>query len=267
MSAKIISIAIQKGGTGKTTTAYALGTGLSKFGYKVLMVDIDPQANLTLALGHPEMLDKIPGTLYEAIWAVSKEQKYEIEDIILNCPQGVDLLPSTKHLGAADHELIQVDQRQLVLKQILEEVKEKYDFIIIDTPPKVDNMTINALSASDYYLIPLNAEYFATSGLVMIMDAADKIRQYTNPNLSCLGVLLNRYNPHKVAMRNLAELAGREIGDLIFKQHIRENIALMEAQMSNQSIYDYEVSSNGAKDYAAFTREVLERLDLVEKVG
>ncbi|MEL6671256.1 MAG: ParA family protein, partial [Bacteroidota bacterium] len=195
-----------------------------------------------------------------------KEQPYAVKDIILSCPQGVDLLPSTKHLGASDHELIQVDQRQLVLSKILNQVKDDYDFVLIDTPPKVDNLTINALSASDHYIIPLNAEYFATSGLVQIMDAANRIVAHINPSLQCLGVLFNRYNPHKVAMRNMAELAEGQIGELIFKQHIRENIALMEAQMSNASIYDYDASSNGAKDYAGFTKEVLERLGLLEKV-
>lgn len=263
MSATIISIAIQKGGTGKTTTAIALGTGLSKYGQKVLLVDMDPQANLTLSLGHHEMLASVSKTLYEAIWAVSKEQDYDVPGIILPTELGVDLLPSTKHLGAADHELIQVDQRQMVLAKILEQVKESYDIIIVDTPPKIDNLTINALSASDYYLVPLSAEYFAASGLELLLDSAARIKEHINPELECLGVLMNRYNPHKVAMRNMASIAENRMGELVYTTYIRENISLMEAQMANQSIYEYAPKSNGAKDYDAFVQETMLRLGLV----
>ena len=262
MSATIISIAIQKGGTGKTTTTNALGVGLAKQGYKVLLVDIDPQANLTLGLGHHELLNVVPKTLYEAIWAVSKEQPYDVGGIILNIEPNVDLLPSTKHLGAADHELIQVDDRQLVLKQILDQVQDAYDIILIDTPPKIDNLTINALSASNYYLVPLNAEYYAASGLELLIDAAERVKKHFNPELECLGVLLNRYNPHKIAMRNMAGFAQEKLGDLVFSAYIRENVALMEAQMTNQNIFDYNPQSNGAADFTAFTREVMQRLQL-----
>ncbi|MCB0838218.1 MAG: ParA family protein [Bacteroidetes bacterium] len=267
MSAKIISIAIQKGGTGKTTTAYALGTGLKKYGMKVLLVDIDPQANLTLGLGHHDSLNTVPKTLYEAIWAVSKEQDYDVKGIIRQTSAGVDLLPSTKHLGASDHELIQVDNRQLVLKSILDQVKEDYDIIIIDTPPKIDNLTINALSASDYYLIPLNAEYFAASGLELLVDTADRVKEHFNPGLECLGVVMNRFNPHKIAMRNMATFAENRLGNLIFQGHIRENVALMEAQMVNQSIFDYMPDSNGAKDFDALTQEVMARLQIPVKTS
>ena len=262
MSAMIISIAIQKGGTGKTTTTIALGTGLAKYGQKVLLVDMDPQANLTLSMGHHEMLNSVSKTLYEAIWAISKDQEYDVPGIILPTELGVDLLPSTKHLGAADHELIQVDQRQMVLKRILDQVRDMYDLIIIDTPPKIDNLTINALSASDYYLVPLNAEYFAASGLELLLDAAKRIKDHINPDLQCLGVLLNRYNPHKVAMRNMASIAERRMGELVYTSYIRENISLMEAQMNNMSIYDYAPKSNGAADYAAFVRETMLRLGI-----
>lgn len=260
MSATIISIAIQKGGTGKTTTVLALGSGLSKFGHKVLLVDMDPQANLTLSLGHHELLSSVPKTLYEAIWAVSKDQDYDVAEIIRTTELGVDLLPSTKHLGAADHELIQVDQRQMVLKRILAQVQDEYDFILVDTPPKIDNLTINALSASDYYLVPLNPEYFAASGLELLLDAANRIKEHINPDLQCLGVLLNRYNPHKVAMRNMAAIAEKRMGELVYDAYIRENVSVMEAQMNNMSIYDYAPKSNGAQDFAAFVKETMSRL-------
>lgn len=262
MNATIISIAIQKGGTGKTTTANALGFGLAKQGLKVLLVDIDPQANLTLGLGHHALLNAVPRTLYEAIWAVSKDQPYQVADIILEIEPNVHLLPSTKHLSAADHELIQVDNRQLILKQILDQVSDAYDVIIIDTPPKIDNLTINALAASDYYLVPLNAEYYAASGLELLIDTTERVKSHFNPNLACLGVLLNRYNPHKIAMRNMASFAKDKLEDLVFVTYIRENIALMEAQMTNQNIFHYNPESNGAKDYEAFTREVMDRLQL-----
>lgn len=262
MSTTIISIAIQKGGTGKTTTTHSLGAGLARQGYKVLLVDIDPQANLTLGLGHFELLNVVPRTLYEAIWAVSKNQPYDVADIILEIEPNIHLLPSTKHLGASDHELIQVDERQLVLKRILDQVKGNYDFILIDTPPKIDNLTINALAASHYYIVPLNAEYYATSGLELILDAAERVKNHFNPTLACLGVLLNRYTPHKVAMRNMAGFAKEKLGDLVFTAYIRENVSLMEAQMSNQTIYDYNPQSNGAIDFMAFTLEVMKRLQL-----
>ncbi|MEM7371432.1 MAG: AAA family ATPase [Bacteroidota bacterium] len=262
MSATIISIAIQKGGTGKTTTANALGFGLAQQGLKVLLADIDPQANLTLGLGHHELLSAVPRTLYEAIWAVSKDQPYQVADIILEIEPHVHLLPSTKHLSAADHELIQVDERQMVLKRILAQVSDAYDIIIIDTPPKIDNLTINALAASDYYLVPLNAEYYAASGLELLIDTTDRVKTHFNPDLACLGVLLNRYNPHKIAMRNMAAFAKEKLGELVFTTYIRENIALMEAQMTNQNIFHYNPESNGAADYLAFTQEVMKRLQL-----
>ena len=262
MSATIISVAIQKGGTGKTTTTNALGVGLAKQGYRVLLVDIDPQANLTLGLGHHALLNVISKTLYEAIWAISKEQPYEVRSILLEIEPNVHLLPSTMHMSAADHDLIQVDNRQLVLQRILAQVADDYDIILIDTPPKIDNLTINALSASNYYLVPLNAEYYAASGLELLMDAVGRVKEHYNPGLECLGVLLNRYNPHKIAMRNMAEFAKNRLGELIFSTHIRENVALMEAQMTNQNIFDYNPLSNGAADFQAFTLEVMKRLQL-----
>ena len=265
MSAKIISIAIQKGGTGKTTTAFSLGTGLARYGHRVLLVDIDPQANLTLALGHHDKLNAVPETLYEAIWAVSKEQDYDVKGIVCETSAGVDLLPSTKHLGASDHELIQVDNRQLILKEILKQVKAEYDIIIIDTPPKIDNLTINALAASDYFLVPLNAEYFAASGLELLLDTVERIKKHFQPNLECLGVIMNRYNNHKIAMRNMRSFVEQRLGDLIFEGHIRENVALMEAQMMNKSIFDYMPESNGAKDYDTLTKQVMGRLKLPVK--
>lgn len=267
MSGIIISVAIQKGGTGKTTTTFALGTGIARHGYRVLLVDTDPQANLTLGLGQHTYLDAIRDTLYEAIWARSKDQPYTMKDIIVETPAGVSLIPGTKHLGAADHELIQVDERHLVLRDLLAEIKDDYDVILIDTPPKIDNLTINALTASDYYLMPLNAEYFATSGLELLIDTAERVQKHFNPHLQCLGVLFNRFNPHKVAMRNMAAFAEQRLGDLVFKTTIRENIAVMEAQMNNMSIYDYSLDSNGAQDFLALTQEVLQRLGLTVKTA
>jgi chromosome partitioning protein len=248
---QIVTVLNMKGGVGKTSSVINISAILKKK-YKVLLIDLDAQANLTQGLGIPDDLEKSAYTLLR--------KDYKIEDIIMS-HEGLDIIPSTIDLAVADLELSSRTLRELILQGILAPIKNKYDFIFIDCAPNLGLTTINAIAASDYYLIPLQAEYFALRGLVKLINAVDFIREETRTHVQLAGVFLTRFNKQKTLSKDVAEIAKEQMNEKLMTHFIRENIAIAESQAEGVSIYDYDKKhnrqSNGATDYENLTNEML----------
>jgi chromosome partitioning protein len=248
---EVISVALQKGGTAKTTTTQNLGAGLHKRGYKVLYIDLDGQGSLTYALGV-----KTPQkTIYEALKGI-----VSVQETIYATEQG-DLIPASEHLAMLDNELTKTG-REYKLKELLEPIKEKYDFILIDTPPALNVLSLNALTVSDSLIIPLQADIFSLQGLGQLYESIYAIKRYTNPKLTVKGFLLSRYNARSILTKDLTQIiedTARQYGTKLFKTKIRECIAVKEAQLMKKNIFDYAPNSNASKDFEKFIEEVLEK--------
>ena len=243
---KIISISNHKGGVGKTTSAINIGAGLNILKKKVLLIDLDPQANLSQSLGVVE-----PDTnIYGAIRGDYKLQPIEIL-------KGLDLIPSTLDLSGAEIEMSGEAGREYILKDLIEPLRASYDFIIIDSPPSLGLLTINAFTASDSILIPLQAQYLALQGLTKLIEVVDKIKRRLNKELEIGGVFITQYDKRKVLNRDVAETIKAHFKDEVFKTMIRDNIALAEAPANGLDIFRYSPKSYGAEDYLSLSKEIL----------
>jgi chromosome partitioning protein len=241
----IISISNHKGGVGKTTSAVNIGVGLKNEGKKVLLVDLDPQANLTQSLG----IQAAGKTIYHAMKG----------DSLPVIPASVDVVPSSLDLAAIESELASKIARESVLKKLLAPYKDKYDYILIDCPPSLGILTINAFTASDEIFIPLQAEYLALSGLSKMMEIMELIRSELNPTLKVGGIFLTQYDSRRVLNRNILEGVKEQFPNELFKAIIRENVSLAEAPISRRHIYDYSSRSKGAEDYTALVTEIIKK--------
>ncbi len=246
----VISLLNHKGGVGKTTSAINIGAGLVELGKKVLLVDLDPQANLTLSLGVPRQ----PVTIYEAIRGES-----ELKPI--NVKENLDVIISTLDLSGAEMELINEAGREQILRELFEPVREEYDFIIVDCPPSLGLLTLNALTGSDYVIIPLQTEFLAMQGLAKIKQVIQKVRLRLNKGLEIAGVIATMYDHRKVLNRDVVETIKKYFGDLVFETMIRDNVALAEAPSRRQDIFDYNAGSSGAEDYLALSKEIIHRIE------
>ncbi len=247
---KIISLLNHKGGVGKTTSAINIGAGLVELGKKILLIDLDPQANLTLSLGIPRQKYSI----YEAIRGESELVPFTIRE-------NFDVVSSTLDLSGAEMELINEAGREFILRELFEPVIEEYDYIIIDCPPSLGLLTLNALTCSDYVYIPLQTEFLALQGLTKIKQIIDKVRFRLNKKLQIGGVIATMYDSRKVLNRDVVDTIRKYFGEKVFDTLIRDNIALAEAPAQRQDIFSYNRSSNGAKDYLALCKEVLVRTE------
>lgn len=247
---KIISLANHKGGVGKTCSAVNIGACLSKHGKHVLLIDIDPQANLSLSLGIKEPKKSIYHVLTE---------KGSFEEIIVKITDKLHVIPSSLDLSGAELELASTTGREFVLKELLVPLKKKYDFILIDCPPSLGLLTINAFTASDEVYIPLQAQFLATQGLAKLSDIIERVKKKLNKRLEIGGVFLTQYDKRKVLNREVAGSVEGFFKDKVFKTKIRDNIALGEAPSSGLDIFRYNSKSSGAVDYLALTKEVLSR--------
>lgn len=251
---KIISIVNQKGGVGKTTTAMNLAAFLSELGYFVLLVDIDPQGNASsgLGLGRENPLEH---GIYEAL---AKQKR--IHDIIRNTKhEGLRMAPSTANLAGANIELVDVERREFVLADLLEEVRHAYDYIIIDCPPSLGLLTINGLVAADELLIPVQAEYYALEGLGQLLSTINLIQTHVKPNLNILGAVLTMYDGRTKLSDEILHELYKYFPDNIFRTVIPRTVRLAEAPSFGKSILHYDPSGKGAKAYERLAREVLER--------
>jgi chromosome partitioning protein len=246
----IISFLNHKGGVGKTTTTINTGAGLVKLGKKVLLLDLDPQANLTISLGIPRQ--KV--TIYENMRGEAEISPYTVKE-------GFDVITSTLDLSGAEMELINEAGREYILRELFAPIVHDYDYILIDCPPSLGLLTLNALTASQYVIIPMQTEFLAMQGLAKIKQIIDKVRFRLNKQLQIGGVLPTMYDHRKVLNRDIVETIQKFFGDKVFKTMIRENVALAEAPSHQQDIFEYSPKSNGAEDYLALAQELVARVE------
>ena len=250
--AKIIAIANQKGGVGKTTTSINLAAGLAYCNKRVLLVDFDPQGNTTQGVGHRVGLKDL--TVYDALL-----NETQVNECIKNLKKPpLDILPANINLAGADLELAKIEERrEKYLKEALSPVEENYDYIIVDCPPSLGLLNTNALAAADSVLIPVQCEYYALEGITQLLQTIRLVQKLFNPGLKIEGVLLTMYD----ARTNLSAEVGQEIRkhfkEKTYKTYIPRNVKLSEAPSVGKSIFDYDVNSEGAKAYVSLTREVI----------
>ncbi|MCS6928646.1 MAG: ParA family protein [Saprospiraceae bacterium] len=248
----IVSLLNHKGGVGKTTSAVNLGAGLVELGKKVLLVDMDPQANLTISLGIPRQRC----TIYEAM-------RGESELVPVTYKPNLDVITSSLDLSGAELELINEAGREFILRELLTQVEASYDYVIIDCPPSLGLLTLNALTSSRYVLIPLQTEFLAVQGLAKIKQVIDKVRLRLNTQLEMAGVIATMYDSRRVLNRDVVETIHKYFGDKVFNTYIRDNIALAEAPAHRKDIFEYSPKSTGAQDYLDLAREFLARVENV----
>lgn len=245
---KTVSVINQKGGVGKSTTAEMLISALSLKGFKVLAIDLDAQGNLSYSLAANLDSPTILEVLTEEISAKDAIKKAR-----------TDVISSNKALAGAD-AFIADTGKEYRLKEALEKIAKNYDFCIIDTPPALGILTINALTASDSVIIPAQADIYSLQGIENLEETIKAVKKYCNPNLKIEGILLTRYNPRTILSREVSEMAEKlaeKLETKLFKAKIRDAVAVKEAQISQESLFKYAAKSNVAKDYEGFINEFL----------
>ncbi len=246
METKIITIANHKGGVGKTTSTASIGNALAILGKRVLLIDLDAQQNLTFTLTQNEEPET---SVYDALVKDSPLP-------IVKVKENLDLVPASLELARAEIDMATKIAREGILKSLLEDYRDKYDYVLIDCPPSLGIVTTNALVASDRLYIPLTAEALPMKGLAMLDDVVGEVRRRVNPSLELGGVFFTRFNNRNLNKEVVKMIEGR-YGDMVFNTKIRENIALAEMPLSGQSIFEYDPKSNGAVDYMELAKEIL----------
>jgi chromosome partitioning protein len=253
-NARVISMCNQKGGVGKTTTTINLGASLAEFGRKVLLVDFDPQGSLSVGLGmNPQRMDL---TIYNLLM----QREVTLDDVVV--PSGVpgmDLLPSNIDLSAAEVQLVHEVGREQTLQRVLAPAVEKYDVILIDCQPSLGLLTVNALTASDGVIVPLECEYFALRGVALLKTTIDKVQERLNPKLQVDGVLGTMYDGRTLHGREVMERLVEAWGDTVFHTVIRRTIKFSDSTVAGEPITNYASSSAGAESYRQLAKEVLAR--------
>lgn len=255
---KTIAICNQKGGVGKTTTTVNLGVGLAMQGQRVLLIDADPQRDLTTCLGWQDT-DSLPVTLADKLSEVIRNAESSPFSGVLHHDENVDLVPSNLELSAFEMSLVTAMSREAVLKNYLSQVKEKYDYVLIDCMPSLGMITLNALTAADSVIIPVQAQYLPAKGMTQLLQTVSDVRRHTNPDLKIDGILLTlvdgRTNLAKSTVDALRDNFGSRIK--IYKSAIPMAVKAAEVSSKGKSIYAYEPNSTVSKAYANFTKEVL----------
>lgn len=255
---KVIALANQKGGTAKTTTTVNLGIGLVNQGYKVLLVDADPQGDLTTALGWTDA-DNLPITLATQMEKTIRDEPFVYNEGILHHKEGVDLIPTNIELSGMEMTLVNVMSRESTMKSYLSELKKDYDYILIDCMPSLGMLTINALAAADSVIIPVQVHYLPLKGMTQLMRTITKVQRQINPNLKVDGVLLTladmRTNLARTTSDSLKQNYGRFIK--VYQTVIPVSVKAAETSAAGKSIYSYDKNSTVAKAYTEFTREVV----------
>lgn len=250
---RIIAIANQKGGVGKTTTAINLSACLAEKGQKVLAIDMDPQGNMSSGLG----LDKnsVEKTIYDLIIGES-----EVEEVLQkNALENLDILPANVDLSAAEIELIGIDEKEYIVKKAIEKIKDAYDYVIIDCPPSLSMLTINAMTTADSVLVPIQCEYYALEGLSQLIHTVELVKERLNPVLEIEGVVFTMYDARTNLSLQVVENVKENLQQNIYKTIIPRNIRLAEAPSYGMPINQYDAKSAGADSYRRLADEVMNR--------
>ncbi len=251
--AKIISIANQKGGVGKTTTAINLSAGLAAEGKHVLLIDADPQANASSGLGID--IRALERTIYECLVSGTDPNPAILKTDVKN----LDLIPSHIDLVGAEIEMLQMESRETVLKRVIGRIEDVYDYIIIDCSPSLGLITVNALTASDSVIIPVQAEFFALEGIAKLLNTIKIIKSGLNPNLKIEGFLVTMYSAQLRLSQQVYQEVKRHFGPLVFDTVIARNVRLSEAPSHGLSVLDYDPASKGARNYRQLAREIIKK--------
>ena len=256
---KVIALTNQKGGVGKTTTAVNLGVCLSKQGKKVLLVDADAQANLTMSLGYPRP-DDLPISLATIMQDIIDDNPFDVQKGILHHSEGVDLLPSNIELSGLEVRLINAISRERVLTTCINEVKKNYDYVLIDCMPSLGMLTINALAAADSVVIPTQPHYLSAKGLELLLRSVSKVRRQINPHLRIEGILMTMVMPRTNISKEVTALVRSAYGQNIkvFDAQIPHSIRAVEATAEGKSIFAYDKGGKVAAAYEQFGKEVAE---------
>ena len=250
---KVIAIAIQKGGVGKTTTAINLSACVAEKGKKVLVIDIDPQGNTTTGFGIEK--NELQNTIYELMLGEVSVKECIIPNVIENLP--LSLIPSNINLAAAEIELIDQDRKEYVLKNELDWIKDQYDYIFIDCPPSLSMLTINAMTAADSILVPIQCEYYAMEGLGQLIHTANLIKKKINPGLSMEGFVFTMYDSRTNLSEEVVQMVKEAVDEHIFETVIPRNVRLAEAHSYGQPINIYDSKSAGAEAYRNLAAELI----------
>ncbi|GAB1477086.1 AAA family ATPase [Bacillota bacterium] len=247
---KTLVITNQKGGVGKTSTASAIAGGLQEKGYKILAVDMDPQGNLGFCLDAE--IDNSP-TVYELMKGTAK-----IEDVIQS-KKGIDIIPSNILLSGAELEFTKMG-REFLLRNGIAPVVDNYDLVIIDTPPALNILTVNAYTATDYLIIPMVPEILSLLGISQLRETIELVKSVYNPKVEVLGILLNKYDKRRVLTRDVEDMAkmiAKELNSRVFDTKIRSSVAVAEAPAHGESVYRHAPRSNATRDYRNFIKELI----------
>lgn len=249
--ATVITITNHKGGVGKTTSAANIAAGMHAQGRRVLLIDLDPQANLTQTFGifNPE------ADVYRMIRGQQELAATEIRD-------GLDILPATLELAGAEVELIGEPGREYILRDLLEPARGVYDVLIIDSPPSLGLLTVNALAAADYVYIPMQAEYLAMQGLTRLQDVLDKVRTRLNKGLRLGGIFITRHNPRKVLSREVVERIAELYGDKLLPGYISDSVTVAEAPAEGADLFKYAPTAKATQEYLALAARIMEDIGL-----
>lgn len=246
---RVISFANQKGGCAKTTTVQNVGAGLAKLGRKVCLIDLDPQANLTEGMGlNPDDLDL---TVYNLILDGAP-----FDAVVQEIKENLWLVPSSIELAGAEVALATLAGKDLRLKKALEQAKE-FDYIIIDSPPSLSQLTLNGLTAATEVIVPLQTEFYSYKALKRLIETIDTVKQYTNPGITITGIICTFYREQRILNRNVAEQLKEHFGTKVFKTKIHDNIKLAEAPAAGQDIFAYFSNCQGAWDYKNLCHEII----------
>ena len=254
---KIIAIANQKGGVGKTTTSVNLGIGLTAEGNRVLLVDCDPQGSLTVSLGYKEP-DQLENTLASLISEVIEDEDLQIKETIIHHEEGVDLIPANIELSALEINMVNVMSRELMMKCLIDQIRQDYDYIIIDCMPSLGMLTINALVCADSVLIPVQAAYLPVKGLQQLIKTISRVQRKLNPGLHIEGILLTMVDGRTNYAKDISRLVYDSYSDQVgvFKTIIPLSVRAAEISAEGSSIYQYDPKGKAASAYKSLTKEV-----------
>ncbi len=258
MATNIIALSNQKGGVGKTTSTVNLGIGLAQEGKRVLMVDCDPQASMTISLGWAQP-DELPATLSTLMGRAMMDAPINPQESILHHDEGVDIIPANLELSGLEVSLVNAMSRETVLRQVLDSVKPNYDYILVDCMPSLGMLSINALAASDSVIIPVQAHYLPLKGLEQLLQTINKVKRQINPKLRIEGILPTMVDNRTNYSKDISQLIRENYGSKIrvFKTDIPLSVRAAEASVEGKSIFSHDSKGKAAEAYRALTKEVL----------